>query len=165
MSEQTQNTVSNEDDHAEEPHGEEANEPEKDWKAEYQKALANSRKWEERAKANKAAASELASIKQSQMTDQEKIANYERRIAELEHAGEVSEWKQELAAQYQLPTSLLNGNTREELEAQAEAIAVFVKERKKPMVIAQGDGKQLPDPIKFVASDDWVRESYNHRKG
>ena len=153
-------------DHEEpEPHGEENPEPEKDWKAECEKAIAHSRKWEERAKANKAAAVELESIKQSQMTDQEKIANYERRIAELEHKSEVEEWKRDIADQYGVPVGTLNGDSREQLDAQAKAIAEFANKRKKPMVIAQGDGKQLPDPTKFIASDDWVRESYNHRKG
>ena len=48
-----------------EPHGADAK-PETDWKAE-------SRKWEDRAKANKAAADELKKLKEERMTEAEKL--------------------------------------------------------------------------------------------
>jgi hypothetical protein len=43
-----------------------------DWKARFDKLQADSRKWEERAKANATAARELDQLKKSQMTEQEK---------------------------------------------------------------------------------------------
>lgn len=45
---------------------------EKDWKAEYERLQANSRKWEERAKANAEAAKELEKLREQSMTDQER---------------------------------------------------------------------------------------------
>ena len=45
-----------------------------DYKAKYEEAIAHSREWEKRAKANKTAADELEQLKQSQMSDAEKAA-------------------------------------------------------------------------------------------
>ncbi len=45
-----------------------------DWHKRYEDAVANSRKWEDRAKANKTAAEELAELKKQGMTDLEKAA-------------------------------------------------------------------------------------------
>lgn len=53
----------------------------KDWKAEHDKALANSRKWEDRAKANAGAAKELEELRKQAMSDQE------RAVAEAQAAG------------------------------------------------------------------------------
>lgn len=44
----------------------------KDWKAEHENAVKDARKWEERAKANRAAAKELEELKRSGMSDIEK---------------------------------------------------------------------------------------------
>lgn len=44
-----------------------------DWKAKYEAMREHSREWEQRAKANKAAADELQEIKAAQMTEQEKL--------------------------------------------------------------------------------------------
>ena len=44
-----------------------------DWKAKYEAMREHSREWEQRAKANKAAADELEQIKAAQMTEQEKL--------------------------------------------------------------------------------------------
>lgn len=65
-------------------------EAEKDWKAEYEKTLAQSRKWEDRAKQNKAAADELTKVREASMTDLEKAvseASASARAATLKEVG------------------------------------------------------------------------------
>jgi two-component sensor histidine kinase len=54
---------------------------EKDWKAEYERLQAESRKWESRAKANSTAAKELERLKAASMSEQEKA------VAEAEQRG------------------------------------------------------------------------------
>ena len=119
---------------ANEPHGNEPQqEPEKDWKAEYEKALAQSRKWEQRSKANADAAKKLAELEDSTKTDAEKLADATKRAeeaeakvkeyeAKAERAGIVSE----VAAAKGVDADLLArmaGDTREEVEANADYIS------------------------------------------
>ena len=47
---------------------------ERDWKAEYEKVLAQSRKWEQRAKENKDAAAKLTELEDASKTDAERLA-------------------------------------------------------------------------------------------
>lgn len=76
---------------ADEPHGEQQKH-ETDWKAE-------ARKWEQRAKENKAAADELEQLKQAQMTEQQKAEQRAEKAetelaqlrAEKQHAEDVRE--------------------------------------------------------------------------
>jgi len=62
----------------------EADQTEKDWKAEYEKMRDHMRDWEKKAKANQGAADELEKLKSEQMTEQEKaIARAEAAENEL----------------------------------------------------------------------------------
>lgn len=62
----------------------EADQTEKDWKAEYEKMREHMRDWEKKAKANQGAADELEKLKSAQMTEQEKaIARAEAAESEL----------------------------------------------------------------------------------
>lgn len=54
------------------PETEPARAEERDWKAEYERLQADSRKWETRAKSNAEAAKELEKLRAQQMTEQEK---------------------------------------------------------------------------------------------
>lgn len=100
----------------EEPHGAEV-----DWKAE-------SRKWEQRAKANKAAADELEQLKASQMSDTEKLvkraedaeALVKQYQAKEQHGADAAE----VAADTGVPVSLLlHCGTREDMEQFAKEYA------------------------------------------
>lgn len=75
-----------------------------DWKAE-------ARKWEERAKKNKAAADELEAIKQERMTEQEKLQARaeaaEAKVAELEAEAMRKASAQRIAAEKHVPIELL----------------------------------------------------------
>lgn len=121
---------------------------EPDWKAE-------ARKWEERAKANKTAAERLAEIEEANKTEAQKAAE---RLTALERENETlktSSLRAEVAAAKGVPLALLSGSSREELEAQAEALIAYRGE-KKPAVdpalgreaAPSGDGK----------TGDWLRD-------
>jgi hypothetical protein len=98
---------------------------ETDWQAE-------ARKWEKRskenlatAKANETAAKRLAELEESQKTEaqkaQERLDAAEKRAVELE----LKATRAEVAAAKGVPVELLNGGTREELEASADALIQF----------------------------------------
>ena len=108
-------------------------EPERDWKAEYEKALAQSRKWEQRSKANADAAKKLAELEDSTKTDAEKLAEAQKRaeeaeakVAEFERRAERAAIVAEVAAAKGVDAEWLgrmSGDTREEVEANAAYIA------------------------------------------
>lgn len=103
-----------------EPQGTAASET--DWKAE-------ARKWEERAKANKAAVDELDKIKESQMTDLQKA---QKRAEEAERKAQAIEAKQQRAASVKEAAkiavvdedilSMMAGDTPEEIAANAATL-------------------------------------------
>lgn len=73
------------------PHGPGSDDPERDWKAEYEKAMAErdklvaqSRKWEERAKANKAKADKADQMEEASKTDAEKLSDAVKRAEKAE---------------------------------------------------------------------------------
>ena len=112
-----------------------------DWKAE-------SRKWESRAKenlaaakANEGAAKRLAEIEEAQKTEaqkaQERLEAAERRAAELE----LKATRAEVAAAKGIPTELLTGSTREEIEASADALIAFKGETQPQKLIVPHEGK------------------------
>ena len=114
------------------PKGAEPQEPTTDWEAKYHEMKAHSRKWEDRAKKNEAAAKELDEIRQSQMSEAEKAAEAVKRAAEAEAAKEAAEKKlermslvQKVASKHKVPSALLKGDTEEELEASAKALLEF----------------------------------------
>lgn len=106
---------------------------ERDWKAEYEKVLAQSRKWEQRAKENKDAAKRLAELEDSTKTDAERLADAnkraesaEARLAEYERRAERAAVVAEIAAEKGVDSEWLArmaGDTREEVEANADFIA------------------------------------------
>lgn len=117
----------------------EAPEKETDWKSE-------SRKWEQRAKenlaaakANEDAAKRLADIEESQKTEaqktQERLDAAEKRASELE----MKATRAEVAAEKGVPIALLSGVTKEEIEASADALLAFRGEPANgPVVPKQG---------------------------
>lgn len=107
-----------------------------DWEAKYRDAIAHSRKWEERAKANADAAAELEKLKTARLSETEKAVaraeKAEKALAELRHASDVSTWKAKAAKEAGIPADLLNGDSEEALAAQAKAIAGFLKAQTAP---------------------------------
>ena len=137
-----------------EPHGTEPTEPEKDWKAEYEKVLAQSRKWEQRSKDNAAAAKRLAELEDASKTDAEKLADATKRaeeaeakVADYERRAERAGIVAEVAAERGVDAELLgrmSGDTREEVEANADFIAQ--KLAGKPMYPSVTDNGQKKTP-------------------
>jgi len=95
-----------------------------DWKAE-------ARKWEARSKENSTAAQRLAAIEEEKKTDEQRvtdrIAAAEKRATDLE--AQVA--RAEVAAAKGIPAGLLHGGTKEELEAEADALIAFRGEQTK----------------------------------
>lgn len=116
-----------------EPHGTEPTEPEKDWKAEYEKVLAQSRKWEQRSKDNAAAAKELDEMRKQSMSDAERAESEkaradkaEAKLAEYEHERERAAIVAEVAAAKGVDAEWLGrmvGDDRKAIEANADYIA------------------------------------------
>ena len=108
-------------------------EPERDWKAEYEKAVAQSRKWEQRSKDNAAAAKELEALKDASKTDAEKLADAtkraeraEQKLAEYESKAERAAIVAEVAAAKGVDAEWLGrmaGDDRKDIEANADYIA------------------------------------------
>lgn len=82
-----------------------------DWQAKYEAMREHSREWEQRAKANKAAADELEEIKAAQMSEQEKLTARaeaaEKKLAELEAKNAHDQAAKKLADETGVPYELL----------------------------------------------------------
>lgn len=139
---------------AQEPHG---NEPAPDTvsRAEYDKLLAESRKWEARAKENKDAAKRLAEMEDASKTDAEKLADATKRaeeaeakVADYERRAERAGIVAEVAAEKGVDAEWLgrmSGDTREEVEANADFISQKLGgQRIYPTVTDNGQQKTPP---------------------
>ncbi len=115
-----------------EPHGAEPTGGETVSRAEYDKLLAQSRKWEQRSKDNAAAAKRLAELEDASKTDAEKLADAtkraeraEQKLAEYESKAERATIVAEVAAAKGVDAEWLGrmtGDTREEIEANADFV-------------------------------------------
>lgn len=79
----------------------------------------------------KAKASKLDELEEAQKSElekaNEKAANYAKQIEEMRKAEEVRVLKEKISDETGVPTSLLNGNTEEEMRMQAEKLAEWRK--------------------------------------
>jgi hypothetical protein len=141
-----------------------------DWEAKYREAVAQSRKWEDRAKENKAARDELDELKKSQMSEAERLQaeakeakeRAEKLAAELEAEKARAERDKiavEVAEKAGVPVHFLKGETREEMEAEAEELKAY-RENRPPAQVFASDGKkpthQKADPRSEF--DQWIDE-------
>lgn len=102
-------------------------------RADYEKLLAESRKWEARSKANAEAAKRLAELEDASKTDAEKLADATKRaeeaeakVADYERRAERAGIVAEVAAEKGVDAEILGrmaGDTREEVEANADFVA------------------------------------------
>lgn len=94
------------------------------------------RKWEARAKENKAAADELAALKASQLTEAEKatkaLADAQTELAGYKTREQVAAWSSEIVRGTSVPASALRGSTREELEAHFEQLKSLITTQTPP---------------------------------
>ena len=138
-----------------EPHGTEPADQRTVSREDYDKLLAQSRKWEQRAKENKEAASRLAELEDASKTDAEKLADAtkraedaESRLAEYEREAERAGIVAEVAAEKGVDAEWLGrmtGDTREAIEANADFIAAKLGAAHiYPDVTDNGGGKGSP---------------------
>jgi hypothetical protein len=117
------------------------------WEAEVKKWQTFSRKNEGLAKKNQTAAEKLAELEQKNLTEIEK-ANARAKAAEEKAAQlELKELKADVAKAKELPAYLasrLQGSTKEELEADADAIAKEMNLGKKTPDLKQGKQGSKP---------------------
>lgn len=118
-----------------------------DWRAKYEAAIKHSREWESRAKANKDAADELAQLKESQLSETEKLTRRaekaERELSALKTANQLNAWKSAASERYGVPVSLLSGSSEDEVDANAKALAEW-KSPKRSGASMLGDPSGLP---------------------
>ena len=140
--------------------------PERDWKAEYEKAIAESRKWEGRAKENRAAAKELDELKKASMTDAEKVdaatKRAEKAEAELQALRDEAQRRvdaDEVSASTGLPASLLTADlsTKAGMEAFAKQLAEWAGERQNyPAIEDRGQQTQTTKPDAMRSFGDFL---------
>lgn len=104
---------------------------ETDWKAE-------ARKWEDRAKANKAAADKLAEIEEASKTAEQKAAErtaeLEAKVKQYESEKQIAGWKSEVEKATGVPAAALAGSTKEEIEAHAETLKPLIAASHQPRI-------------------------------
>lgn len=158
-------TSTNAEPESREPHGDGQKASDAVSREEYEKLLAQSRKWEDRAKSNAQAAKELDAIKAQSMTEAEKLADAikrmetaEAKVAEFERKAERAEIVAEVAADKGVDAEWLGrmaGDTREEVEANADYLAARLSERRiYPSVQdkgAQGSRGMTKEQIEAIA--------------
>ena len=115
------------------PNGADTAEPEKDWKAEYDKLLKHSRTWEDKAKRLKEKADRYDQLEEASKSDAERLADATKRaekaeaaLAEYERRAERAAAVAEVAAAKGVDAEWLGrmaGDGREEIEANADFIA------------------------------------------
>lgn len=104
---------------------------ETDWKAE-------ARKWEERAKANRAAVKERDTLAEALKSKDADLEDLRGKVSAFEHAREVEAWKTQVATDSDVPAHLLRGETLEDLQAHAEALKdAFAKQRPRGPLVPQ----------------------------
>ena len=122
MADAIESTQATEEVEAQEPHGEEAI----DWEARYKEAVAQSRKWEERAKANKERADKWDAYEQEGLSEAEKLAkraeSAEAELAQLKAAAQHDADAAEVAKETGVPVHFLA------YCADREAMEAFAKE-------------------------------------
>ena len=98
---------------------------ETDWQAEAEKWKKFSRKHEEAAKTNSEAAARLKEIEDAAKSAEQKALEELATYKSQAESATAQLLKYEVAASKNVPAALLNGATKEELEAQADALLAF----------------------------------------
>lgn len=139
-----------------------------DYEARYNELLKHSREWERKAKANKAAADELEKLKQSQMSEAEKLQRqYEAEKARadaLEAEKLRAEWVSEVSKETGLGADLLSliaAESKEDLAEKAAGLAgrygAGGEGQTVPVVL--GDGRHAEPPK--ATANDFFRDQFN----
>lgn len=112
--------------------------PEIDWKSE-------SRKWENRAKENRRAANERDELAKAIGDKDATIEALKAKVADFETAAKVREWSANAAAEHGISADLIRGNTEDEINAHAAAIAKALHDAKPPIAPVVPQAGATPD--------------------
>lgn len=122
-----------------------------DYKAKYEEAIANSRKWEGRAKENSTAAARLAEIEEASKTAEqkaaEKLADLEAKVKGYETAQQIAAWKAEVAEASGVPATALAGDTKEAIEAHAAILKPLITAPPQSLAPIPGEGSNPAIPL------------------
>lgn len=124
-----------------------------DYKALYEAAKANSRKWEKQAKANKGAASALDEANQAKKSADEKIAELEKRLDAKEKAEKRAETAAKVAQEKGVPADLIVGEDEESMAAWADKMLAAFKTKPAPKVEKPGSFPKSGDGDKTELRD------------
>lgn len=146
-----------------EPNGE-AGQP-IDWEAKYNELKKHSREWEKLAKQRKGAADELAALKESQMSESEKLqkqlADATARADALQAEKDRAEWVNEVSKSTGVPAdvlSLISASDRDDLMGKAEGLKDrFSTSTNATVPVVLGDGKHADIKETGSAKDDFSR--------
>ena len=149
-----------------EPNGA-SQEPETVSKADYDKLLAQSRKWERQSKSNAEKAKAYDDLMAKSMTDAERAEAATKRAedaeAELERyrrADERRGWVEKVGKSTGVPADVLSGmeaQSLEELQKRAESIKGYFHVGAAPVVGSDGVQPGSPEPKK--SADEWLRST------
>lgn len=126
------------DDNAPKSEDNAASKPEIDWKSE-------SRKWESRAKENRRAANERDELAKAIGDKDATIEALKAKVADFETAAKVREWSANAAAKHGISADLIRGNTEDEINAHAAAIAKALHDAKPSVVPVVHQAGATPD--------------------
>lgn len=146
-----------------EPNGEAAQPV--DWEAKYNELKKHSREWEKLAKQRKGAADELAALKESQMSESEKLqkqlADATARADALQAEKDRAEWVNEVSKSTGVPAdvlSLISASDRDDLMGKAEGLKDrFSTSANATVPVVLGDGKHADIKETGSAKDDFSR--------
>ena len=146
-----------------EPNGESA--PSVDWEAKYNELKKHSREWEKLAKQRKGAADELAALKESQMSESEKLqkqlADATARADALQAEKDRTAWVAEASKATGVPAdllSLISASDRDDLMSKAEGLKDrYSTSTTATVPVVLGDGKHADIKETGSAKDDFSR--------
>ena len=134
-----------------------------DWEAKYNELKKHSREWEKLAKQRKGAADELAALKESQMSESEKLqkqlADATARADALQAEKDRTEWVNEVSKSTGVPAdvlSLISASDRDDLMGKAEGLKDrFSTPNTATVPVVLGDGKHADIKETGSAKDDF----------
>lgn len=146
-----------------EPNGEAT--PSVDWEAKYNELKKHSREWEKLAKQRKGAADELAALKESQMSESEKLqkqlADATARADALQAEKDRTAWVAEASKATGVPAdllSLISASDRDDLMSKAEGLKDrYAAPNTATVPVVLGDGKHADIKETGSAKDDFSR--------
>ena len=136
-----------------------------DWDAKYNEMKQHSREWERKAKANKEAADELAALKESQMSEQERLQKQldeaTARANALQAEKDRRQWVDDAATETGVPAeilSLIAATDRDDLMSKAAGLKGRLAANGQPTVpVVLGDGKHADVKETGSAKDDFAQ--------